>query len=136
MGLFSKILGGGLLSSLFDRLGMSWMSNLINIAAGVMTGRWDIVAREVLNLVSQFSNSWMDSASHDQPLGSFGDNQRFSNYTDVTSARTTSSMSDRLDSNRNENPLLRMLSDVYDDAVSSHRGTNDLRSQIAMSSPS
>lgn len=134
MGLLGKILGGGLLSSLFDRLGMSWMSNLINIAAGVMTGRWDIVAREVLNLVSQFSNSWMDSASHNQPLGSFGDNQRFNNYTDVTSARTPSFMSDRLDSNRSERPAVRMLFGEYDNAVSARRGTNDLRSQLAMSS--
>lgn len=134
MGFFSKILGGGLINSLFERLGMPWMSNLIKIAAGVMTQRWDIVAREVFSLVSQFGNSWMDSASQNQPLGSFGNNQQFDNFRDVTSARTPSFMSERLDSDSNENPLVRMLFGEVDNAFSSRAGTNDMRFQTALAS--
>ena len=69
-----KIFGGsGLLGKFFDSIGMSWMSNVISLAANVMTGNWLAAAGDVFNLVSQFSNnnSWMSRVSQQPPLGPF-----------------------------------------------------------------
>jgi hypothetical protein len=69
----NKILGGGgLFGKFFDSIGMSWMNNVISLAANVMTGNWLAAAKDVFDIVSQFSNSWQNKVGQLQPLGPFG----------------------------------------------------------------
>ena len=64
--------GGGLLGKFFDSVGLGWMTNVMSLAANVMTGNWLAAAQDVFKLVSQFSNdSWMKRVSQSQPLGAF-----------------------------------------------------------------
>lgn len=71
--MLGKIFGGkGLLGGFFDKIGMSWMNNVLSLAANVMTGNWLAAAKDVFSLVSQFSNSWMNTVDRHQPLGPFG----------------------------------------------------------------
>lgn len=72
-----NILGEGLLGGFFDKIGMPWMSNVISLATNVMTGNWIGAAGDVFNLVSSFSNKWMNSVDQQPPLGQFGNS--FSN---------------------------------------------------------
>lgn len=69
-----KIFGGkGLLGSFFDSIGMSWMNNLISLAVDISTGNWLAAAKDVFDLVAQFSNndSWQSRVDRFQPLGAF-----------------------------------------------------------------
>lgn len=67
-----KLFGGsGLFGKFFDSIGMGWMTNVLSLAANVMTGNWIAAAKDVFDLVSQFSNSWMNKVSQNQPLGEF-----------------------------------------------------------------
>ncbi|HVF55385.1 MAG TPA: hypothetical protein VM934_04495 [Pyrinomonadaceae bacterium] len=68
-----KIFGGkGLLGSFFDSIGMSWMNNLISLAVNISTGNWLAAAKDVFDLVSQFSSdSWQNRVDRFQPLGAF-----------------------------------------------------------------
>ena len=86
-----KLFGGsGLLGSFFDSIGMSWMNNFISLAVNISTGNWLGAAKDVFNLVSQFSNSWQNQVSQFQPLGAFstggcfgGDNLQLSRMSDL-----------------------------------------------------
>ncbi|HEX7314730.1 MAG TPA: hypothetical protein VF297_12465 [Pyrinomonadaceae bacterium] len=69
-----KIFGGkGLLGSFFDSIGMSWMNNLVSLAVNITTGNWLAAAKDVFDLVSQFSNDnrWQSRVDRFQPLGPF-----------------------------------------------------------------
>lgn len=68
-----KMFGGNLLGKLFDSVGMPWMNNVLSLATNVMTGNWLGAAKDVFDLVSQFSNnnSWMNRVSQFAPLGQF-----------------------------------------------------------------
>lgn len=74
-----KILGGnGLLGSFFDKIGMSWMNQVISLAVNVSTGNWLAAAQDVFSLVSQFSsNSWQSRVAQQPPLGPFGASSGF-----------------------------------------------------------
>ena len=68
-----KIFGGkGILGGFFDSIGMSWMNNLISLAVNISTGNWLAAAKDVFDLVSQFSSdSWQNRVDRFQPLGAF-----------------------------------------------------------------
>jgi len=66
-----KIFGDGLFGKFFDSIGMGWMGNVLSLAADVMTGNWLAAAKDVFDLVSNFSNSWSNQVSPFQPLGDF-----------------------------------------------------------------
>jgi hypothetical protein len=70
---------GSVFGGFFDSIGMGWMTNVLSFAANAMTGNWVAAAKDVFDLVSEFSNnsSWMDSTSPFQPLGEFGNNGCF-----------------------------------------------------------
>jgi hypothetical protein len=73
-----KLVGGitdGLLGGLFDKIGMPWMKDIISLAANYMTGNWLGAAKDVFDLVSQFSNSFADQIDRNQPLGDFNANR-------------------------------------------------------------
>ena len=84
-----KLFGKGLLGGFFDSIGMSWMSSVLSLATNVMTGNWLAAARDVFQLVSQFSNSWQNKVDRYQPLGQFGNNSCFGGDSDLTSYRTS-----------------------------------------------
>ena len=61
------------LNKLFDSIGMPWLGNVLSLATNFMTGNWVAAARDVFNLVSQFSNnSWRNRVDTFPPLGPFG----------------------------------------------------------------
>ncbi|HEV2764457.1 MAG TPA: hypothetical protein VGV38_15870 [Pyrinomonadaceae bacterium] len=61
------------LDKLFSSLGMPWLSDIITLAGNVMTGNWLGAAKDVFDLVSQFSSSsWANRVDPFQPLGDFG----------------------------------------------------------------
>ena len=66
-----KIFGDGLLGKFFDSIGMGWMGNVLSLATDVMTGNWLAAAKDVFDLVSNFSSSWSKQVSPFQPLGDF-----------------------------------------------------------------
>lgn len=78
-----KIFGSrGLLGSFFDSIGMSWMNNVISLAVNITTGNWLAAAKDVFDLVSQFSSdSWQNRVDRFQPLGPFGAGGCFSTGT-------------------------------------------------------
>lgn len=67
-----KLFSGGIFGKFFDSVGLGWMKNALSLAANVMSGNWLAAAKDIFNLVSQFSNSWMNKVSSFQPLGEFG----------------------------------------------------------------
>ena len=89
-----KIFGDGLFGKFFDSIGMGWMTNVLSLAADVMTGNWLAAAKDVFDLVSKFSNSWSKQVSPFQPLGdfAFGNGGCFGG--DLTSARVDDIMND------------------------------------------
>lgn len=62
------------LDKLFNSLGMPWMSDVLSLAGNFMTGNWLGAAKDVFDLVSQFSNSWTNKVDPFQPVGPFGSN--------------------------------------------------------------
>ena len=77
--------GGGLFGKFFDSIGLGWMGNILSLAANVMTGNWLAAAKDVFDLVSNFSNSWSKNVTPFQPLGDFAAGGCFGG--DLTSAR-------------------------------------------------
>ena len=74
--------GKGLLGGFFDSIGMPWMNNLMSLAVNISTGNWLAAAKDVFDLVSQFSNdSWQSRVDRFQPLGPFASNGCFGNNT-------------------------------------------------------
>lgn len=70
--------GGGIFGKFFDSIGMSWMNNVLSLAVNFTTGNWLAAAKDVFELVSQFSNnSWQNRVSPYQPLGPFGNGSCF-----------------------------------------------------------
>lgn len=84
--------GGGLFGKFFDSIGLGWMGNVLSLAANVMTGNWLAAAKDVFDLVSNFSNSWSKNVSPFQPLGEFANGGCFGG--DLTSARLDDIMND------------------------------------------
>jgi hypothetical protein len=74
LGLGSIFGDGGIFGKFFDSIGLGWMNNVLSLATNVMTGNWLAAAKDVFNLVSEFSNSssWMDRVAQQPPLGEFG----------------------------------------------------------------
>src|SRR3712207_1881334 len=62
------------LDKLFSSLGMPWLSDVLSLAGNFMTGNWLGAAKDVFDLVSQFSNSWSNKVDAFQPLGDFAAN--------------------------------------------------------------
>lgn len=77
---------GDVFGKFFDSIGMGWMGNVLSLATDVMTGNWLAAAKDVFDLVSNFSSSWSKDVSPFQPLGdfAFGGGGCFS---DLTSSR-------------------------------------------------
>jgi len=91
-----KIFGGGILGKFFDSIGMSWMNNVLSLAVNITTGNWLAAAKDVFDLVSQFSNnSWQNRVSPYQPLGAFGNGSCFG--TDGLSESRVSDIQERAD---------------------------------------
>lgn len=89
--------GGGIFGKFFDSMGLGWLGKALSLATNVMTGNWLAAAKDVFELVSQFSsNSWMDQASRFQPLGEFGQNSPFG--TESFSGARADELSTRADS--------------------------------------
>jgi hypothetical protein len=85
-----KLFGSsGLLGGFFDSIGMPWMNNVLSLATNVMTGNWLGAAKDVFNLVSQFSNSWQNQVDRFQPLGQFGNNSCFGGDNSLSAYRTS-----------------------------------------------
>lgn len=80
-----KIFGDGLFGKFFDSIGMGWMGNVLSLAVDAMSGNWLAAAKDVFDLVSNFSNSWSKQVSPFQPLGDFAGGGGFGG--DLTSAR-------------------------------------------------
>ncbi|HYO64292.1 MAG TPA: hypothetical protein VER08_11725 [Pyrinomonadaceae bacterium] len=74
LGSITKAFG---LDKLFDSIGMPWMNNLLSLGVNIMSGNWLAAAKDVFDLVSQFSNSWTSRVASQQPLGPFGSDSRF-----------------------------------------------------------
>jgi len=74
LGLGSIFGDNGIFGKFFDSIGLGWMNNVLSLATNVMTGNWLAAAKDVFDLVSEFSNSssWMDRVAQQQPLGAFG----------------------------------------------------------------
>ncbi len=85
--MLGKIFGKSFLGSFFDKIGMSWMNNVMSLAVNVMTGNWLAAAGDIFSLVSQFSNSWMSRVARTQPLGPFGSTSCFGGDT-LSTTRT------------------------------------------------
>ncbi len=73
-GLGSIFGDNGIFGKFFDSIGLGWMNNVLSLATNVMTGNWLAAAKDVFDLVSEFSNSssWMDRVAKQPPLGDFG----------------------------------------------------------------
>lgn len=73
LGLGSIFGDGGIFGKFFDSIGLGWMNNVLSLATNVMTGNWLAAAKDVFDLVSEFSNSssWMDRVAQQPPLGEF-----------------------------------------------------------------
>ena len=73
LGLGSIFGDGGIFGKFFDSIGLGWMNNVLSLATNVMTGNWLAAAKDVFDLVSEFSNSqsWMDRVAQQPPLGAF-----------------------------------------------------------------
>lgn len=85
-----KIFGGGILGRLLDSVGLGWMNNVLSLTANIMTGNWLAAAKDVFDLVSQFSNdSWQDRISRNPPLGRFGRTSGFSGDYEFSQGRLT-----------------------------------------------
>ena len=84
--------GGGLFGKFFDSIGLGWMGNVLSLAANIMTGNWLAAAKDVFDLVSNFSNSWSKNVTPFQPLGEFATGGCFGG--DLTSARVDDIMND------------------------------------------
>ncbi|HWS86718.1 MAG TPA: hypothetical protein VN282_07125 [Pyrinomonadaceae bacterium] len=77
-----KIFGGdGLFGKFFDSIGLGWMGNVMSLAVNVMTGNWLAAAKDVFDLVSQFSSSWSKNVTPFQPLGEFASGGCFGDLT-------------------------------------------------------
>lgn len=74
LGLGSIFGDNGIFGKFFDSIGLGWMNNVLSLATNVMTGNWLAAAKDVFDLVSEFSNSssWMDRVAKQPPLGEFG----------------------------------------------------------------
>lgn len=69
--MFGKIFGS-VFGKFFDSIGMGWMTNVLSLAVNVMSGNWLAAAKDVFDLVAQFSDSeWMQRVSSFAPLGAF-----------------------------------------------------------------
>lgn len=87
-----KIFGDGLFGKFFDSIGLGWMGNVLSLATNVMTGNWLAAAKDVFDLVSNFSNSWSKQVSPFQPLGEFATGGCFGG--DLTSFRLDDILND------------------------------------------
>ena len=76
---------GDVFGKFFDSIGMGWMGNVLAFAVDAMTGNWLAAAKDVFDLVSNFSSSWSKQVSPFQPLGEFATGGCFGG--DLTSAR-------------------------------------------------
>ena len=66
------------LDKVCESIGMPWLSNVLSFAANFATGNWIGAAKDVFNLVSQFSsNSWRNRVDQFPSLGPFGANNSF-----------------------------------------------------------
>lgn len=110
-----KLIGGitdGLLGGLFDKIGMPWMKDIISLAGNAMTGNWLGAAKEVFDLVSQFSNSFGDQIDRNQPLGDFDANRSW-NSNDTLDAYRMEDLRGRADEGGFDlNNALRAFSEI------------------------
>ncbi|MGH9903047.1 MAG: hypothetical protein ACRD68_14670 [Pyrinomonadaceae bacterium] len=87
-GLGSIFGDGGIFVKFFDSIGMGWMGNVLSLATNAMTGNWLAAAKDVFDLVSEFSQggSWMDRVAKQPPLGPFSGDGCFG-INNLTSSR-------------------------------------------------
>jgi hypothetical protein len=81
------ILGSSFIGKFLDSLGLDWLNNFISLAANVASGNWIAAAKDVFDLVAEFSDSsWMQRVSSLAPLGEFDLNSTF-DLSSLTSSR-------------------------------------------------
>lgn len=65
---------GKLVGSVLSKVGLDFLAPIVSMGINFLTGNYAGMIGDIQNLVSQFSNSFLDRVSKNPPLGQFSSN--------------------------------------------------------------